>query len=1131
MATRTTRAPTSAVRYQLPDRRRSRGSTAGSPQGSGSPSARIPGGFQEQAGSQDELLGDGESMVGYEEMKREMAPRLANTSRAKGKRRVEVPNVGTSSNRLNSEPITEDVPRPNESRQESEQPPEQQSEVRPEDSASQLGSQNNDTERPPEHQETPSQVSSTGSKARAQEYQRNLRRRIALDILYRDDMMNNGVSTIPEQDVDYEDDFGFDPRHPNVRINWKKIPDEEIDAYRDEYPEIIRKRKPMNRESTSQGRYAEQPSNRPGRDGNHIPRPRQQTSGGYTPPNNRRTTTPVSPERNPSRDESPPPPDPRHFRSGNNDRNESNDRGLNPRGPGGGGPPSDPPSPGGDGDSSPNESEDDRCPEGRRKKKARKQNREPTPNRFQSEDPNATIVETYDYDPMPRSEEEVLRASFHRYEQQIMFYLYGPPLNQNSAAQKAILQNVPKPNKWDGESDYTRFDEWILGMIQWMNIADQCGPPTRMSKTRGGYVLTSVDMIRTNTLGSYLEGNALRWFRDEVQKVPIGFSMARNPDPLAYRWTFMQVVNGLYQRFIHEASIAQVADKFNEVTYNRKDGVKVMFAELKRWAICMPIPPDLYTFKRRILLLVPPAMCKDMTRIEKVSAEKSSVNQIMQAAISCERGDRTGRYYANARAVNEQSQRSMKAAVNESTLPYTESKGKEKAYKGSERSRSPKRLQIVDKRRYSIPDHAQVRKDKERTDSKNSSSTKQRGACFDCGSYDHYRGSPLCKQPKSNTKSDNHQRPRLYRIAEEIQQSGERLFRLKETSEEEVERSDHEDPSDKEIWVRYDSESGSGNDHTQRVSEGTPDPWGGSQFDSDAADDEYIPVLSSSEDSAGEPQRERMGHMRDWDTFSIHWREQLEERFAALNTDNEDNQDKVAKSSDNMKEPLPVKPLVDEPQPVEAHKLDFKEYLRSMTQTEDGGFHATMSPKKIKIERTGNRPVRLAKDNRCLCAFVEINGVMAFVLFDSGSTADAISPDFAQISHIKPFQLENPVTLQLGTKGSRSRITFGCTSRYRILGGKHGDVTGKDYFDIANVDRYDAVLGTVFMRKHGIALDFEKNVIRLSGKEIPTLTEGDENRELARRYAKNVSSNIHLKEGEELPVKSRPHKQGIVKDK
>ncbi|KAJ3831997.1 hypothetical protein F5878DRAFT_647147 [Lentinula raphanica] len=1006
MATRTTRVPTSAVRYQLPDRRRSPGSTAGSPQGSGSPSARIPGGFQEQAGSQDELLGDGESMVGYEEMKREMAPRLANTSRAKGKRRVEVPNVGTSSNRLNSEPITEDVPRPNESRQESEQPPEQQSEVRPEDSASQLGSQNNDTERPPEHQETPSQVSSTGSKARAQEYQRNLRRRIALDILYRDDMMNNGVSTIPEQDVDYEDDFGFDPRHPKVRINWKKIPDEEIDAYRDEYPEIIKKRKPINRDSTPQGtRYSEQPSGRPGGNRNQVPRPRQQTSGGYTPPNNRRTTTPVSPERNPSRDESPPPPDPRHFQSGNANRDEESRRGPDPRGPGGGGPPSEPPSPGGDGDSDPSESDGDRHPEGQRKKRAKKPKRVPTPNRYQSEDPNASIVETYDYDPMPRSEDEVLRASFHRYEQQIMFYLYGPPLNQNSAAQKAILQNVPKPNKWDGEADYTRFDEWILGMIQWMNIADQCGPPTRMSQTRGGYVLTAVDLIRTNTLGSYLEGNALRWFRDEVQKVPDGFSASRNPDPLSYRWSFMQVVNGLYQRFIHEASISQVADKFNEVTYNRTDGVKVMFSELKRWAVCMPIPPDLYTFKQRILLLVPPAMCKDMTRIEKVSAEKSSVNQIMQAAISCERGDRTGRYYANARAVNEQSQRSMKAAHQESTLPYSErkAKGTEKGYQRKERARSPKRLQIIDKRRYSIPDHEQIRKDnnvkdKGYTKNEGTSSGKpsgKRGACFDCGAYDHYRGSPLCKQQRTGAKVDQPQRPRLYRIAEEVQEGGERLFRLKETSEEEVAKSDSNDPSDEEVWAWYDTESDSDTNHTRDPSEGEPDPWGGSQFESEAVDDDYIPVLSSSEESnAGEQPRERMGHMRDWDSFTVHWREQLEEQFSALHDDEQKLSDNVGNTMNNSRED----PVL-EPQETTGHRLNFTEYLRSMTRTEDGGFQATLKPEKTKIERTGSRPVRAAKDNRCLCAFVEINGVMAFVLFDSGSTADAVSPDFARVSH------------------------------------------------------------------------------------------------------------------------------------
>ncbi|KAJ3991186.1 hypothetical protein F5050DRAFT_1872348, partial [Lentinula boryana] len=583
--------------------------------------------------------------VWWDEMKREMTPRLANTSRAKGKRRVEVPNVGTSSNRLASEPLTDDAPRPNESRQESEQQPE----VRPEDSASQLGSQGNGTGRPPGHNDTQSQVSSTGSKACAQEYQRDLRRRIALDMLYRDDTMNNGVSTIPKQNIDYEDDFGFNPKQPKVRINWKRIPDEEIDGYWDEYPEIIKKLRNqdnMNRESTAQGRYLDPLTSRYG---GQAHRPRQNTAGGYTPPNNGCPQASASPERNPRRDDSSPPPKPRHVRVGNGDREESYDRGPGTRGTGGGGPPSEPPSPGGDGDSSLSESEDDRCPE---------------------EDPTATIVETYDYDPRPRSEEEVLQALFYRYEQQIMFYLHGPPLNQNLAAQKAILQNVPKPSKWNGESDYTRFDEWILGLIQWMNIADQCGPPTRFSQTRSAHILTSVDLIRTNTLGSYLEGNALRWFRDEVQKVLDGFSTSRNLDPLSYRWTFMQVVNGLYQQFIHEASISQVADKFNKVTYNRKDGAKVMFSELKRWA----------------------------------------------------------------------------AAYQESTLPYSESKIKEteKGYTQRERNRSPKHLQIVDKRRYSIPDHEQIRKDNstrekgyaKRAGTSSEKPAVKRGLCFDCGEYD-----------------------------------------------------------------------------------------------------------------------------------------------------------------------------------------------------------------------------------------------------------------------------------------------------------------------------------------------------------------------------------------------------------
>jgi hypothetical protein len=48
------------------------------------------------------------------------------------------------------------------------------------------------------------------------------------------------------------------------------------------------------------------------------------------------------------------------------------------------------------------------------------------------------------------------------------------------------------------------------------------------------------------------------------------------------------------------------------------------------------------------------------------------------------------------------------------------------------------------------------------------------------------------------------------------------------------------------------------------------------------------------------------------------------------------------------------------------------------------------------------------------------------------------------------------------------------------------------YLDIANLDKYDTILGTPFMRKHGISLDFETQEIVIRGTlRIPALLEGE----------------------------------------
>ena len=152
------------------------------------------------------------------------------------------------------------------------------------------------------------------------------------------------------------------------------------------------------------------------------------------------------------------------------------------------------------------------------------------------------------------------------------------------------------------------------------------------------------------------------------------------------------------------------------------------------------------------------------------------------------------------------------------------------------------------------------------------------------------------------------------------------------------------------------------------------------------------------------------------------------------------------------------------------------------------------APTVVTRARSGRRPTVPPRDQACLTSYVRINGLEALVLFDSGSTTDSLSPDFAAVAKVPKFELENPAILQLGCVGSRSRINYG--TKVPVVAGKFADDV---YFDIVNLDRYDAVLGTPFMRKHNVQLDFSRGAVRIAGDEIITLAPAEEERAAARR--------------------------------
>jgi hypothetical protein len=130
-----------------------------------------------------------------------------------------------------------------------------------------------------------------------------------------------------------------------------------------------------------------------------------------------------------------------------------------------------------------------------------------------------------------------------------------------------------------------------------------------------------------------------------------------------------------------------------------------------------------------------------------------------------------------------------------------------------------------------------------------------------------------------------------------------------------------------------------------------------------------------------------------------------------------------------------------------------------------------------------------------MAALVKVNGLEAYTLLDTGSTTVSVTHDFARVAKLDVMQLENPVTLQLGTVGSRSMINFGARTRIEI-----GPIAEDDaYVDVVNIDRYDMIIGTPFMRKHGLVLDFARDTLSIRGHEVHTLTSGQEDLMLAKK--------------------------------
>ena len=100
------------------------------------------------------------------------------------------------------------------------------------------------------------------------------------------------------------------------------------------------------------------------------------------------------------------------------------------------------------------------------------------------------------------------------------------------------------------------------------------------------------------------------------------------------------------------------------------------------------------------------------------------------------------------------------------------------------------------------------------------------------------------------------------------------------------------------------------------------------------------------------------------------------------------------------------------------------------------------------------RPSCKCEDYRAIFVFWEIGGIKAHCLIDSGCEGIMISPELPRAAKIRTFTLEKPI-IQLAVTGSKSVINYGTNTTININGNEL-----KEYFDVVNIDYYNAILGT-----------------------------------------------------------------------
>ena len=164
------------------------------------------------------------------------------------------------------------------------------------------------------------------------------------------------------------------------------------------------------------------------------------------------------------------------------------------------------------------------------------------------------------------------------------------------------------PEAYTGEDDFERFENWVQGLLRYFKLHRLTG-----EERDGDRVLVA---------GSCLKGQAETWFNHEVER----------PQRIIRDWTFEYVALGLQQAFITTATPLQAVQKYAQIRFSRENGIHAFYHDLLMWAGRLAQYPDAYSFKQSLLNGLPTEYRNHLVLYKGISAEHSSINDIVQKA-------------------------------------------------------------------------------------------------------------------------------------------------------------------------------------------------------------------------------------------------------------------------------------------------------------------------------------------------------------------------------------------------------------------------------------------------------------------------------------------------------------------